>query len=489
MWPGSISTENKYHMIPRQDFKEHVNQITEWIQRYFEQLEELPVKSQVAPGDILRKLPGHIPEEGEPLEAIMLDMDQIILPGITHWQHPNFHAYFPANSSVESVYAEMLTAAIGAQCMIWETSPAAAELEERTMDWLAQAMGIPESWEGVIQDTASSATLVAILTAREVATAFQSNETGVPNNLRVYCSTQTHSSIEKAVKIAGLGRQNLVKIPVDDKMAMKAHLLEKAIHQDIQDGYLPCGVVSAVGTTGTVAVDPIKAISIICRHYNVWHHIDAAYAGSALLLPEYQWMIDGIEQADSFVFNPHKWLFTNFDCTAYYVKDPDILIRTFDILPEYLRTSTRGQVNDYRDWGIPLGRRFRALKLWFVLRSYGLTGIQSVLRKHIQLNSQFAEWVKAHPDLELMLPPFLNVTCFRAHPQGASAENLNDLNEHLLADLNASGEAFLTHTKIGDDYVIRMVLGQTYVEQENVERTQQLIQRMVEDSKQVSGSK
>lgn len=466
-------------MLPRNAFKAHVDQITEWIQRYFEQLEELPVKSPVQPGDILRQLPRHMPREGEPLEALMRDMDQIILPGLTHWQHPNFHAYFNANSSVESVYAEMLTAAIGAQCMIWDTSPAAAELEERVLDWLAQAMGIPQHWEGVIQDTASSATLVAMLTAREVATAFQSNETGVPNNLRVYCSTQTHSSIEKAVKIAGIGRQNLIKIPVDRNQAMIAHKLEEQIHQDRENGYLPCCVVTAVGTTGTVAVDPIQAVSNICETYQVWHHIDAAYAGSALLLPEYQWMIEGIAQADSFVFNPHKWLFTNFDCTAYYVKRADWLIQTFEILPEYLKTSTRGQVNDYRDWGIPLGRRFRALKLWFVLRSFGLEGLQRILRKHIQLNAGFADWVNDHPDLELMHPPFLNVTCFRYASPGLSTDELNQRNEAWLKLINQSGEAYLTHTKINQQFVLRMVIGQTYVEAEDVERAKAVLLRQL----------
>lgn len=466
-------------MLPRNAFKAHVDQITEWIQRYFEQLEELPVKSPVRPGDILRQLPPHMPREGEPLEALMRDMDQIILPGLTHWQHPNFHAYFNANSSVESVYAEMLTAAIGAQCMIWDTSPAAAELEERVLDWLAQAMGIPQNWEGVIQDTASSATLVAILTAREVATAFQSNETGVPNNLRVYCSTQTHSSIEKAVKIAGIGRQNLIKIPVDQNQAMIAHKLEEQIHQDRENGYLPCCVVTAVGTTGTVAVDPIQAVSNICETYQVWHHIDAAYAGSALLLPEYQWMIEGIAQADSFVFNPHKWLFTNFDCTAYYVKRADWLIQTFEILPEYLKTSTRGQVNDYRDWGIPLGRRFRALKLWFVLRSFGLEGLQRILRKHIQLNADFADWVNNHPDLELMQPPFLNVTCFRYAPPGLSTDELNERNETWLRKINQSGEAYLTHTRIDQQFVLRMVIGQTYVEAADVERAKAVLLRQL----------
>ena len=456
-------------MIRRQDFHQHASDITNWIQRYFDQLESLPVKSQVKPGAITEQIPERMPEHGEHLDAILQDMDKIIVPGITHWQHPNFHAYFPANSAVESVYAEMMTAAIGAQCMIWETSPAAAELEERMMQWLQHAMGIPSSWEGVIQDTASSATLVAILTAREKVTDFQANETGVPPNLRVYCSTQTHSSIEKAVKIAGIGRRNLIKIPVDDQMRMQPEALDAQIQEDLEKGYKPCCVITAVGTTGTVAVDPIPAISAICAKHQVWHHIDAAYAGSALLLPEYHWMIEGITEADSFVFNPHKWLFTNFDCTAYFVKDADILVRTFDILPEYLKTGTRGQVNDYRDWGIPLGRRFRALKLWFVMRSFGLTGMQERLRHHIALNDQFAEWVDQHPDFECILPPFLNFSCFRLRPAGQATADLNVLNQALVEYINCEGKIFLTHTKVNDQYVLRMVIGQTYVEQRHIE--------------------
>jgi aromatic-L-amino-acid decarboxylase len=353
--------------------------------------------------------------------------------------------------------------------MIWETSPAAAELEEKMMEWLANAMGIPQSWEGVIQDTASSASLVAILTAREVKTNFLANENGVPPYLRVYCSTQTHSSVEKAVKIAGIGRQNLVKVPVDENMAMRPDLLEEYIREDLNKGYIPCCVVTAVGTTGTVAVDPIAAVSDIAKRYDIWHHIDAAYAGSALLLPEYQFMIEGIEDADSFVFNPHKWLFTNFDCTAYYVKDPDILLRTFDILPEYLKTRTRGQVNDYRDWGIPLGRRFRALKLWFVLRSYGLEGIQAILRKHINLNQRFSEWVKKHPDLEMVTPPFLNVTCFRYRPPGLPSNVINAKNEAWLNTIQEDGRMYLTHTKVQGKYTLRMVFGQTYLEERHLE--------------------
>jgi aromatic-L-amino-acid decarboxylase len=373
-------------MLKKENFKKDSAQIIEWIDQYFKNLESFPVKSQVKPKEIYNQIPAAAPAEQQAMGQILKDLDEIILPGITHWQHPNFHAYFSANSSMESVFAEMITSSIAAQCMIWETSPAAAELEERMMEWLMDAMEFPPGFEGTIQDTASTATLTAIITAREVATDFKSNEEGVPNNLRVYCSTQTHSSIDKAVGISGIGKKNLIKIPVDDQMSMIPGLLEKQILEDLENGFIPCCVVAAIGTTGTVAVDPLKPIADICKKHRIWLHVDAAFAGTALLLPEYRWMADGVEDADSFVFNPHKWMFTNFDCSVYFVKDANILIRTFEVLPEYLKTNTRGQVNDYRDWGIPLGRRFRALKLWFVMRSFGLEGLRERLRKHIALN-------------------------------------------------------------------------------------------------------
>ena len=458
-------------MLEPKDFGREAGPVIEWIDQYLQNIESYPVKSRVKPGEIYNRIPATAPEEGEPLQNMLEDLTAVIMPGITHWQHPNFHAYFNATNSIESIFAEFITAAIGAQCMIWETSPAAAELEERMMEWLRDAMGLPKAFEGVIQDTASSASLVALLTAREVVTGFQSNETGVPGNLRVYCSKETHSSIEKGAGIAGIGRRNVVKIPVDDQMRLIPAELENSIREDLQNGLQPCCVVAALGTTGTVAVDPLAEIAAICSKYKVWLHVDAAYAGPALLLPEYRWMMEGIEQADSFVFNPHKWMFTNFDCSAYYVKDAQSLIKTFEILPEYLKTGTRGQVNDYRDWGIQLGRRFRALKLWFVIRGYGLSGLRDKLREHIRLNLHFAEQIEQSAQFELVLPPFLNFTCFRYRPDpDLGPEELNRLNEQLLQKVNRRGKVFLTHTKLDGRYVIRMVIGQTYARREHVNR-------------------
>jgi aromatic-L-amino-acid decarboxylase len=452
-------------MIHRENFRAEADKILDWIDGYFEKLRELPVKSCVKPRDIYDKIPSEAPLHGEDMESILKDLDSVILPGVTHWQHPSFHAYFPANSSYESLCGEMVTAAIGAQCMVWETSPAAAELEQRMCEWMAAAAGLPNTFTGVIQDSASSATLVSIITAREKATNFKSNLDGVPRGLRVYCSSEAHSSIEKGVGVAGIGRNNLVRIETDDEQRMIPEKLEKAICDDITAGFTPVCVVAAIGTTGTVAVDPLSEIAAICLKYKVWLHVDAAYAGTALLLPEYRSIVKGIEHADSLVFNPHKWMFVNFDCSLYYVKDPETLVRTFDILPEYLKTATRGQVNDYRDWGIPLGRRFRALKLWFVLRGYGLEGIRQRLREQIALNEYFAELISKFGQFEVIKKPFLGFTLFRLNDEDDS------LSEKLLAAVNASGKAYLSHTKVNGRYAIRFHSAQTYIQKKDIDKT------------------
>ena len=457
-------------MLDPKDFKKHSDPVVTWIDHYLNNITEFPVKARVAPGEIYNTIPQEAPLFPEAMEKIMEDLDNTILPGITHWQHPGFHAYFPANSSVESVLAECITSAIGAQCMIWDTSPAAAELEQRMVEWLRDAMGIPSDFEGVIQDSASSASLVALITAREVATGFRSNEEGVPNNLRVYCSAETHSSIEKAVGVCGIGKRNLVKVETGTRMQMDPSRLGKAIEQDLERGMKPCAVVATLGTTGTLAVDPLKEIAALCKKHGIWLHVDAAYAGTALLLSEYRWMIEGIEEVDSFVFNPHKWMFTNFDCSVYFVKDAPLLIKTFEVLPEYLKTKSRGRVNDYRDWSLPLGRRFRALKLWFVIRSYGLEGIREKLREHICLSNYFVETLASVDGLVMPVEPFLNFSCFRLQPDGITdPTKLNPLNEAFLEEINRSGELYLTHTKIDGFYTIRMIIGQTYVSQEHVE--------------------
>ena len=462
------------------EFRKEAHKMVDWMADYLENIDRYPVKSNVNPREIYDQLEDQPPLEGEEMQEIFADFKQIILPGITHWQHPNFHAYFPGNSSYPSVLAEMLTATMGAQCMVWETSPAAAELEEKVMEWLRSMLGLPGDWVGVIQDTASSATLIAILTAREKCSAYAINEKGFDGftNYKVYCSAETHSSIEKAVKIAGMGVDNLDKIGIDANMAMEPAQLKAAIERDRKNGSSPLCVIATLGTTGTTACDPIKRIAEICRKYNVWLHIDAAYGGTALVLEEFRWMIDGIELADSFVVNPHKWMFTNFDCSAYFIRDKDALLRTFEILPEYLKTKVDKQVNNYRDWGLALGRRFRALKLWFVIRSFGVSGIKRRIREHIEMAKILATKMEMHPDFELLAAVHFNMICFRCNPGGISEGKLNEWNEQLIHGINDSGKAYLTHTKINDKYTLRMVIGQTYVEQKHVDKTWELIQNL-----------
>ncbi len=461
----------KDQMTP-DEFRKHAHELVEWMARYMENVEDYPVKSPVTPGSIFSRIPDKPPLKPESFSSLMKDLDDIILPGITHWQNPNFFAYFPANTSPPSILAEMIIATLGSQCMIWETSPAAAELEEKMMNWLRDMTGLPGGFEGVIQDSASTSTLAAILTAREKATGFLINNdgAGVAGICRVYCSEQTHSSIEKAVKISGIGRNNLVKIPVLEDFSMDAGKLKEAIARDKERGYIPCCVVATIGTTGTTAVDPVRAIGEICSENDVWLHIDAAMAGSALILPEYSWMLDGKEYIDSFVFNPHKWLFTNFDCSAYFVRDAAALIRTFEILPEYLKTRTRGTVNDYRDWGVPLGRRFRALKLWSVIRLYGVEELRNKLRYHISLAGWLSEQIKAEPDFEMLAPLNICVVCFRYNPGGYDENMINILNEKLNHTLNDSGKLYLSHTVLNGKYTLRMVTAQTNVTLAHVEK-------------------
>jgi aromatic-L-amino-acid decarboxylase len=453
------------------EFRTYAHQIVDWMADYFENIEQYPVKSQVKPKQIYYQLPDNPPETGESMTDIMDDFNQIILPGITHWQSPNFFAYFPANSSYPSILAEMLTATLGAQCMIWDTSPAAAELEERTMNWLIKMLGLPDYLDGVIQDSASTATLTALLTAREKYTNYRINQSGFAGKgqLKVYCSTEAHSSVEKAVKIAGFGKENLIKIEVDNEYKMKTDKLADAIKKDINKGDKPVCVVATLGTTSTTAIDPLREIGEVCREFDIWLHVDAALAGTALLLPEYRWMIEGIENVDSFVFNPHKWMFTNFDCSAYFVKDKVALIKTLEILPEYLKTKSRGEVNDYRDWGVPLGRRFRALKLWFVIRNFGINGLQEKIRYHISLAKQLKEKIENDESFEIMAPVPLNTVCFRFLPkQLINKEEINHMNEILLSKINQTGQLYLTHTKLNGNYIIRMVTAQTNVDEEHV---------------------
>ncbi|MFC1483961.1 aminotransferase class V-fold PLP-dependent enzyme [Candidatus Neomarinimicrobiota bacterium] len=470
-------TEDQNFHMPWEDFQRNGEALLEWLMEYHRKLDQLPVQSQVQPGHIRDLLPVEPPTRGEPFEDILRDVDEIILPGITHWQSPNFFAFFPANSSGPAVLGELLSAGLGVQGMLWATSPACTELETHLLDWLVDMLGLPDRFKssgtggGVIQDTASSATLCALLAAREQATGFMSNQQGYPGGLVAYTSTQAHSSVEKAVKIAGLGQANLRLIEVDETYAMRPDLLQKQITEDREAGLTPCFVCATIGTTSSNGIDPVAEIGKICQAEKVWLHVDAAMSGTAALCPEYRYLHKGTEFADSYCFNPHKWMFTNFDCDCFYVADRRALILTLSILPEYLRNQATesGAVIDYRDWHIPLGRRFRALKLWFVIRHYGVEGLQHHIRRHVQLAQEFASWVDQDDRFELVVPPPLNLVCFR-HQGG------DRTSKELLEKLNATGDIYMTHTRLRDQFVIRFCVGQTYTERLHVERAWQRIQ-------------
>ena len=466
--------------MENKEFREFGHRIIDWVADYLDDVEKYRVLSTVAPGEIKSRLPLVPPPQGEPMEKILEDFSAIILPGITHWQHPGWFAYFPANNSPASVLAEVLTAGIGAQCMVWQTSPAATELEDRVLDWLRQMLGLPGGFVGVIQDAASTATLCALLSAREKATGFVSNEKGVEPGMTVYASDQVHSSIEKGVKMAGYGKANLRLIPTDEAYAMIPEELERAIVEDKKKGLKPACVVATIGTTSSTAVDPLPAVGMICKRHGVWLHVDAAFAGSACLLAEMKWVLEGAELMDSFVMNPHKWLLTNLDCSAYFVKDPSLLVRTFEVHPEYLTTGVDTHVKNYRDWGIQLGRRFRALKLWFVIRSSGVEGLQAMIREHIRLAQLFRSWVEDQAMFEVMTPTPFSLVCFRFN-DGKEDGVLNVFNKKLLERVNATGKVFLTHTVLRGRYVLRMAIGQRTTRERHVRETWEIIVRSAEE--------
>ncbi len=461
----------------REAFKELASRAVQWVADYYARIESLPVKSPAAPGEIYKSFTDAPPSLPVSDDVVFKLLDEVIIPGITHWQHPNFYAFFPGNTSFPSIAAEIITAGIAAQCMIWESSPAAAELEQRCMEWCRDLLGLPSSWEGVIQDTASTATLTALLTAREWKSGYKISKRGFDGTVyRIYASAQAHSSIEKAVRLAGFGTDNLVSIAVDENLSIIPSQLERAIHNDLQQGFTPVCVISTIGTTGTGAVDPVEAISGITNQYGLWHHVDAAYAGTALMLDENASFRNGIDGADSFVFNPHKWMFVQFDCTAYFVKDPELLIRTMSITPSYLMTSQGDRVHDYRDWGIPLGRRFRALKLWMTLQLLGVDAIKMRLRHHISLAQKVERLISDHVFFELAYPRSFNIITFRIREK---YDPYGELIRQLSAAINDSGKAYMTHAKVEGRSLLRWVTGQTYLEEKHIDQTWELIQTLM----------
>lgn len=450
-------------------FRAWAHRAADWSVDYLAGVGERPVRAQVAPGDIFRQLPPGPPAAGEAMEDIFADLDRVVMPGMTHWQHPRFFAYFPANASPPSLVAEFVTAALAAQCMLWQTSPAATELETRVMDWLRQMIGLPEGFSGVIQDSASGATLAALLTARERALGFTGNAKGLAGGpvLRVYASAQVHSSVDKAVRIAGFGDDNLVRIPVSGALyGMDPDALDAAIRADREAGLVPAAIVACLGGTSIGACDPIDAVAAVARRHGVFLHVDAAWAGSAMICPEFRDLMRGADAADSLVFNPHKWLFTHFDCSAHFVRDPKALTDTLGIRPPFLRTLGQDGFVDYNEWSIPLGRRFRALKLWFVIRSYGVEGLRGMIRDHVAWARELSEIIDADPDFELTTAPILSLFTFRYAPVGI--DDLDALNARLVERINDDGRTYLTQTRHDNRFVIRFQVGQTTTTREDV---------------------
>ena len=462
--------ERSPHMTS-QEFRNAGKRLIDWLADYYDEVEQYPVLAQVAPDQVHASLPQEPPQSQTDFAQILDAVDSKIMPGITHWQSPNFFAYFPANSSGPSVLGDLLSSGLGVQGMLWATSPACSEVEMLVLDWLVKMLGLPQAFlsngkgGGVIQDSASSSSLCAILAARERATGFRSNEYGCREELVAYTSTQAHSSIEKDIKVAGIGSRNLRLIDVDANFAMRPESLEKAITEDQRMDKLPFLVCATTGTTSSLAFDPLEAIGGICEKHNLWLHVDAAMAGTAALCPEFRHIHQGLELADSYCFDAHKWMFTNFDCSCFYVADRETLTRSLDVLPEYLRNQTAGPgaVFEYRNWHVPLGRRFRALKLWFVIHHYGVEGLQFLVRRHVEIAQTFLKWVQGDSRFELMAPAPLNLICFRLKAP-------DELNQGLLRRLNCSGRLYLSHTRLNGKYTIRFCVAQTNTELPHVER-------------------
>lgn len=443
------------------EFSEWGRRVADWAQEYHLTVGERPVRANTEPGEVLNALPQTPPQQGEGMAAIFADFEDIVMPGITHWQHPRFFAYFTSNTAAPSVLAEFLVSAIAPQCMLWQTSPAATEMETRMMDWLRQALDLPDQFQGVIQDSASSATLAAVLTMREKALNWQGNNQGLfgQKPLRIYCSSEVHTSIDRAIWVAGIGQQNLIRVPIKgDWRGMDPDALETAIQADLAAGHQPAGVILCVGGTGTGATDPVDRVLDVAEKHGLYTHVDAAWAGSAMICPEYRQYWPGIERADSIVFNPHKWLGVQFDCSAHFLKNPDDLVQTLAISPEYLKTHGKDGIINYSEWSVPLGRRFRALKIWFLIRTYGLDGLRQRLRNHVNWSNQLHQKLKLEPDFQIMTPPMWSLWTFRYAPKGAA--DLDDLNLSLVNAINDDGRIYLTQTRVDGDLVIRFQAGQ-----------------------------
>ena len=461
------------------ELREHGRAVIDRIADYLAHPEAVEVLPSLRPGDVRDRLPAEPPEEPEPFDRILEDYDRLIVPNTTHWNHPGFFAYFGITASGPGILGEALTAALNVNAMLWKSGPAQTELEEVTLGWLRQMLGLPDTFHGVINDTASSSTLYALAAAREAA-GLDVRRRGLAGRgevrpMRVYCSEEAHSSVDKAVITLGLGAENVVRVATDDAFRLDPEALERAILQDQARGYRPLAVVATIGTTGVTAVDPVPAIADLCERESIWLHVDGAYGGTAAVVPELRHVLDGVDRADSVVVNPHKWLFVPIDCSAAYTRHPDVLRRAFSLTPEYLETGET-EVTNLMDYGVSLGRRFRSLKLWFVLRYFGRAGIAEALREHCRLARRFADWVDDAPDVERLAPVPLSVVAFRFRPPGLDDEALDALNAAVLDRVNASGEVFLSHTRVSGRYAIRLAVGNLRTTEAHVRRAWELLQ-------------
>ncbi|HVX40839.1 MAG TPA: pyridoxal-dependent decarboxylase [Gemmatimonadaceae bacterium] len=459
--------------LSRDELMEQGRAALEWIANYLERPEDFPVLSPVRPGEIRDALPASPPAAGEPLADILHDFERTIVPGITHWNHPAFFGYFATSSSVPGIIAEMLTATLDVKAMLWKTSPAATELEQVATDWLRQMLGLAPEWFGITTDTASMSSMLALAAAREARPELAIRERGMSGRsdlprLRVYASSHAHSSIDKGALALGIGLENVVKIESDAEFRMRPDALAAAVDRDRAAGYLPLACVATVGTTSTSSIDPVPAIAAICAREQMWLHVDGAYGGTLAVVPEFRYVLDGVSGADSLVVNPHKWMFTPFDCSALFLKRPDILKRAFSLVPEYLVTREQDEVVNYMDYGVQLGRRFRALKLWMIIRAFGTEGIAERMREHVGLARAFASWVEEEPGWELMAPVPFSLVCFRYAPPGMSDADRDRLNEEIMHAVNATGDVFLSHTKLHDRYTLRLAIGNIRTEERHV---------------------
>lgn len=454
-----------------EDFRQHGREVVDFIAGYRERIAELPVWSQLRPGELRAQLPAAPPAESEPFAALMADIERVIVPGLSNWQHPRFFGYFPANAHLASVLGDMLSSGLGQLGLNWASSPALTELEELTSDWMRQMLGLSDAWRGVIQDTASTSTLVALLCARERASGHSQARGGLqaePAPLVVYASAQSHSSVEKAALLAGFGRENLRIVDLDENYAMRAAHLAELVRADLAAGRRPAAVVATVGSTATTAIDPVEAIAAVCQEHGIWLHVDTALAGSAMILPECRWMWQGVEGADSIVLNPHKWLGAVFDCSLFYVRDAQHLVRVMSTNPSYLQTSADGQATNYRDWGLPLGRRARALKLWFLIRLEGVAGLQARLRRDIANAQWLAEQVDLAPGWARLAPAPLQTVCARHEPAGLAGEELDTHTLGWVGRINSSGAAYLTPSILDGRWMARVSIGALPTERADV---------------------